>query len=116
MEADNAINEALKTVGLPVSRAFRKIAEGKTAPKAYLTYQLTLGAGTAYADDDNEATETTWRVDLFSKENYAATIPSVIQTLKAAAFYGVLVEAEQYEQDTGYYHVSFEAKYLIMEV
>jgi hypothetical protein len=115
MEADKTLDGALKTLDIPVSRAFRKVGEGKAAPRVYLTYQLIYGAGTAFADDDTEATESTWRVDLYSKDNYAATIPQIVRTLKAAEFYGVTVEAEQYEADTGYYHTSFEAKYFNME-
>jgi hypothetical protein len=112
MEADKALNEALKALELPVSRAYHKIGKGQGAPRAYITYQLIFGTGTAYADDDNAATETTWRIDLFSKDNYDALISELICELKAADFYGVTAEAEQYEQDTGYYHMSFEAKFL----
>jgi hypothetical protein len=116
MGADKALDAALKTVGIPVSRAFHKVTERKPTPAAYLTYALIFGGGVAHADDNVEATETTWGIDLWSRSNYADTIQAVIHALKAAEFYGVTVEAEQYERDTGYYHISFEAKYLTMEV
>ena len=32
--------------------------------------------------------------------------------LKAAGFYGITINAEVYEQDTGYYHVPVEIKYM----
>jgi hypothetical protein len=111
MRAGKAIDTALKTLGLPVSRAFRKV-NAQTAPRAYITYQLIIGLGAEYADDEELMTETTWRIDLFSKDNYTALLPEIVRALKAADFYGVLTEAEQYEQDTGYYHISFEAKFL----
>ena len=31
---------------------------------------------------------------------------------KAAGFYGITINAEVYEQDTGYYHVPVEIKYM----
>ena len=33
------------------------------------------------------------------------------QALKAAGFYGLVIDPEVYEQDTGFYHVPIEAKY-----
>lgn len=116
METDKILDAALKTVGLPVSRAFYKTTDRKPAPPAYLTYQLVFSGGELYADDENEATESTWGIELFSKSNYAATIQNVLRALKTAEFYGVTVEAEQYEPDTGYYHISFTAKFLKLEV
>jgi hypothetical protein len=35
----------------------------------------------------------------------------VKQALKAAGFYGLVIDPEVYEQDTGFYHVPIEAKY-----
>jgi len=115
MEADKILDAALKALGVPVARAFWKVTEKKPAPRTYFTYQLILAAGTLHADDDNEATESTWAIDLYSKDDYTALVKAAVQALKAADFYGVTVEAEQYERDTEYYHISFEAKYLTME-
>ena len=113
MEAANILDAALKTVGIPVSRAWRKETDKK--PTAYIVYQLVYSAGELFADDEDNAEGSTWRIDLFSRENYTATIQKVIRALKNADFIGVSVEAEQYEHDTGYYHISFGAKLLIME-
>ncbi len=33
------------------------------------------------------------------------------QALQAAGFYGIVVDPEVYESDTGFYHVPIEAKY-----
>ena len=115
MGADNIIQTALDTVGVPVARAHLRTAKGAAKPKAYLTYRLIYSAGALHADDDSEVDESTWRVSLFSREDYTETIRAVVRALKAADFYGVTVEAEQYEDDTGYYHISIGAKYLIME-
>ena len=32
--------------------------------------------------------------------------------LKVAGFYAITIDAETYEQDTGYYHVPVEIKYM----
>jgi hypothetical protein len=112
MKAVEVLNKALKELELPVARIFYKEQAGKPKPDVYLTYQLILGAGELYADDDNEATESTWRVDLYSRGNYEAKIREVTRVLKESDFYAVTLEAEQFEQDTGYYHISFNAKYL----
>jgi hypothetical protein len=116
MEAAKALDVALKAIGIPVSRAYHKMDDKKPAPAAYLTYQLIHERGELHADDDNEAAQSTWGIELYSKSNYASTIQAVKAALKAADFYGVTVDAEQYEQDTGYYHISFEANFLTLEV
>lgn len=110
MEADKILDAALKSLRFPVARLYYR---GKAS--TYFTYQLILGAPTGYADDDNTATESTWRVDLYSQKNYAALLKKAIQTLKDAGFYGITVEAELYETETGYYHVPIEIKYLTEE-
>jgi hypothetical protein len=115
MEADQILDAALKTTGLPVSRAFRKIESKKPAPRKYITYQIIYRAGELFADDTDEAMESVWRIDLFSKDNYAALVPRITAILKSAEFYGLTVEAETYEDDTGYYHVSFDARYIEKE-
>ena len=111
MEAAKALDGALKALGFPVARIIYK---GKPA-STYFTYQLIVDAPRAFADDDNTATESTWRVDLYTKASYTTLLPRVIAALKAADFYGVTVEAELYETDTGYYHAPIEAKYLKTE-
>lgn len=110
MEAANILNRALKSLRFPVARIFYK----GNAP-TYFTFQLIAGVGTAFADDDNTATESTWRVDLYTKRDYTTLLPKVIKTLKDAGFYGVTVDAEIYEEDTKLYHVPIETKYLMEE-
>lgn len=111
MEADKVLNAALKALGHPVARLYYK---GK-AVSTYFTYQLIMATPTAFADDDNTATESLWRVDLYSKGNYTTLLKDAIQSIKAAGFYGVSIEAEIYEQETGFYHVPIEAKFLMEE-
>ena len=65
----------------------------------------------AAADDETHGTEYTYRVDIYSKRDYIALLRRVKQALKAAGFYGLVIDPEVYEQDTGFYHVPIEAKY-----
>ena len=77
----------------------------------YITYQLVSSEDMAAADDETHGTEYTYRVDIYSKRDYIALLRRVKQALKAAGFYGLVIDPEVYEQDTGFYHVPIEAKY-----
>ena len=44
--------------------------------------------------------------------DYFALLQRLKTALKAAGFYGITINAEVYEQDTGYYHVPVEIKYM----
>ena len=65
----------------------------------------------AAADDETHGTEYTYRVDIYSKRDYIALLRRAKQALKAAGFYGLVIDPEVYEKDTGFYHVPIEAKY-----
>ena len=71
----------------------------------YITYQLVSSEDMAAADDETHGTEYTYRVDIYSKRDYIALLRRVKQALKAAGFYGLVIDPEVYEQDTGFYHV-----------
>lgn len=77
----------------------------------YITYQLVSSEDMAAADDETHGTEYTYRVDIYSKRDYIALLRRVKQALKAAGFYGLVIDPEVYEQDTGFYHVPIETKY-----
>ena len=77
----------------------------------YITYQLVSSEDMAAADDEMHGTEYTYRVDIYSKRDYIALLRRAKQALKAAGFYGLVIDPEVYEQDTGFYHVPIEAKY-----
>jgi len=116
LNANSVLDAALKNIGLPVSRIFRDTTDsGKPAPDVYLTYQLIFGENSLLADDGDEGMQSVWRVYLYSRINYMDIVKKVVRALKKAGFYGVTLEAEQYERDTGYYHISFSARYLEAE-
>ncbi len=77
----------------------------------FITYQLVSLEDMAATDDEMHGEEYTYRVDIYSKRDYIALLHCVKQALKAAGFYGIVIDPEVYEQDTGFYHVPIEAKY-----
>ena len=56
--------------------------------------------------------EYTYQVHLYSKKNYFTLLQSLKTAVKAAGFFGFEIEAEIFEQDTGYYHIPVQIKYM----
>lgn len=106
MQAAEKIKQALR----PLGAVYHSYSKKK--PPTYFTYQLVAGVPVGFADDDNTAMETVWRVDLYSKDDYTELLQKTITALKAVDFYGVTVEAEQFEPDTEYHHISMQINYL----
>lgn len=106
-DVDSLLKTTLEGLGAPVER----LVFTGTAP-VFFTYQFVLGADTAFADDESGAEEFLYRIDLYTKGDFFALLRRTKQALKAAGFYGITVDPEIYEQDTGYYHVPIEMKYM----
>ena len=105
-EVDALLKTTLSAQCPHVARlAFR----GKAA--TYITYQLVLSQDRDAADDVLQGAEYTYRVDIYSKRDYMALLRRTKQALKAAGFYGFVIDPEVYEPDTGYYHVPIEIKF-----
>lgn len=107
MGADEILMQTLEGLGYPVERLLYR---GKA--DTYFTFQCVISAATAYCDDDSEAEEITFRIDLFTRYNFGQLLRRTKQALKAAGFYGIGVEAEVYEENTKFFHVPIVAKYL----
>ena len=105
--SERAIVAALNTIGLP----YERLRFGRTAD-TYIVYSLLNHQEREFSDDEAEAEETLYSIDLFSKGNHVELIRKVKSALKEAGFFDISIEAEIYENDTGYYHVPFEARYL----
>lgn len=122
MEAAKRIKKAIEQdLGLPLTYSIYPIYPAPTRPpnkkpahrpETYCTYQHVISTPTAYADDDNTAVESIWRVDLFTAKDYTDLLPRIVAALKGEEFYGVTIEIILYEQERGLYHVPFEMKYL----
>lgn len=107
MEAEELLTTTLEGLGYPVERLYYA---GRA--DTYFVYQCVIAAGMAFCDDDNEAEEKTFRIDIFTRCNYSIILRRAKRALKTAGFYGITVEAELYERDTRFYHVPITAKYL----
>ena len=108
--ADGLLKSTLDALGVPVER-LRYTGE---AAAEYITFQTLHGGETAHADDDGNAYEHNYRVDIFSRGDYTALLRQVKRALKTAGFYGITVNAEMFEADTNYYHASLD--FYFMEV
>lgn len=87
----------------------RLVFSGKAG--TYITYQLVLSQDKDAADDDMQGTEYTYRVDIYSKVDYMALLRRTKRDLQAAGFFGIVIDPEVFENDTGFYHVPIEAKF-----
>ena len=107
MNVDSLLNTTLKGLGVPVERL--KYG-GKAA--SFITYQLVAGRDTFFSDDEEGAQEYTYQVHIFSKKDYFDLLRRLVAAVKAAGFFGVVIDAEIYEQDTGFYHIPVTIKYM----
>jgi hypothetical protein len=107
MNVDSLLKQTLLTLGVPVER----LKYGGKA-KTFITYQLVVGRDVHFSDDDNEAEEYTYRIDVYSKVDYIALLRRLKTALKAAGFFGIVFDPEVFENDTGYYHIPVEIKYM----
>ena len=104
---DSLLKAELEKLGVPVERL--KYG-GKAA--CFIVYQLVVGRDTFFSDDEEGAQEFTYQVHVYSKTDYIDILQRLKTALKAAGFYAITIDAETYEQDTGYYHVPVEIKYM----
>lgn len=103
----DTLTAALKSLHKPVYRlAYTpKTDREKRKPTTYYTFQTVVSQPIGYADDDSTATLHTFRVDLYSKSDFTQLLADTLTALKQAGFAISTVDAEIYENDTGYYHV-----------
>ena len=104
---DSLLKNTLDSLGVPCERLFYS-----RQADTFLTFQLVTGQETGFADDDTQSTLYTYMIHLFSRHDYISLIRQLKQSLKAAGFFNVLIGAEMYEKDTGYYHIPITVNYL----
>lgn len=104
---DSLLKAELEKLGVPVERL--KYG-GKAA--CFIVYQLVVGRDTFFSDDEEGAQEFMYQVHVYSKTDYIDILSRLKTALKAAGFYAITIDAETYEQDTGYYHIPVEIKYM----
>jgi len=104
---DSLVKSTLELADVPVSRI--KYSGSETT---YIVYQRILGQEAAHADDDNTAYEHYYRASIYTKSSYFDLLAKVMKSLKAAGFYSISVNAEIYENNTGFHHVSIDFNYM----
>lgn len=97
---ESLLKQALTTLNKPVSRlVYRGNAQ------TYFTFQRILIQPVGYADDESTSNLHTYRVDLMTKKDFTTLLKSTLEALKAAGFTISSVDPENYDNDTGFYHV-----------
>ena len=104
---------ALKDTLESVIPAERNIFTAKTKPRQYCTFMRVLEQAAVSADDEEKATQIIWRVTLFSKGDYEATLTALKRALKAAGYYVNSIDAEQLDEETGYTFIPLTIEQLI---
>ena len=99
---DSKIKAMLETL-VPPSSVARVFYKGKA--DTFITFQLVLGARSAFADDAHEGMEYVYRMDIYSKTDYTALLKKAVAALIALECYEMLIDPETYENATGYFHV-----------
>ena len=107
VDVDSLLKTTLKGLGVPVKRLKY---DGRA--KTFITYQLVVGRDAHFADDESEAEEFTYRVDIYSKSDYIPLLRRLKMALKNAGFFGIVFDPEVFESNTGYYHIPVEIKYM----
>ena len=107
LNVDKLVRDTLLTVDVPVERLYYG---GKATE--YITFQLIIRRNINFADDDETAKEYVYGADIFSKGDFTTLLDRVEVALKNAGFNNIEVNAETYEETTGFYHVSIEFNFI----
>lgn len=107
VKSDRLLKKTIDALGIPCQRLK---FDGKA--DEYVVYQLIVSSDVEENDDETYTAECLYRIDFFSKSNFTKKVESIVKALKKAGFYGITREGEIYEDDTKYYHVPLECKYL----
>lgn len=101
------INSALAALKLPITHPPYK---GEAAE--YVTYQLITQSTTLYAEGTEAETSVLYAVDYYTKNvPYAEKLLEIKRLLQAAGW-TCTVNAEDYEPDTGLYHIPMTATHI----
>lgn len=89
----------------------RGIYTGVDKPRQYCTFQVILQKPT-YADDRRKESTITYRVTLYSKDDYEEILGSILEKLEENN-YSIVdeISGENYETDTGYWVVPINIQY-----
>lgn len=94
--------ENFEVDGLQIPIAFKKYSG---TASTYLTYYTYLIKPESFADDQPIVSATYGTIDIFSKGNFKKIKKEVKKKLKEKGFTWTSDEAEDFEEDTGLFHV-----------
>ena len=77
----------------------------KGSESTYLTYYTYLTKGESFADDVPVCVGTYATIDIFSKGNFKKVLKEVKRILKENGFTWIDDESEDYEENTGLFHI-----------
>lgn len=101
------INNALAALKLPVTHP-----PYKGEANEYITYQLITQSTTLYAEGTEAETSVLYAVDYYTKNvPYEKKLLEIKRLLQAAGW-ACTVNAEDYEPDTGLYHIPMTATHI----
>ena len=105
-DVDAIITNALNSLGVDVERN-----RYTGSSNEFITFQIIYAHELDFSDDENSGTEFIYGVDVYSKSNFIVLMRRTICKLKESDFYEITISPEDYESETGYYHIPIEAKY-----
>lgn len=94
------LKKTLEKAGIPVQRG---VYNGRDKPPAYCTFLRMLSTKVINADDEGKESRELYRVTLFQKGDYEEQLNKIISVLRDEGIYINSIDAENYEQDTGYW-------------
>ncbi len=108
---DESMDEFLKGILLTQCEFVGKLAYTCEA-ETYLIFQLVSIKGARFADDGMLGEEYTYKIYLYAKADYTAALEGIKEALLSAQWYDTEVQTEEYEPETGYYHVPILAHFM----
>lgn len=96
---------SLKEILTAIVPTERLIYSAKNKPQTYCTFQHVLSKSAQNADDEQKLIGATYRVTLFSKNDYESVLAQITTALKTNGYYINSIDGEDYETDTGYYKI-----------
>lgn len=107
MVVSDRLLKSLSELKYPVARLVYK-----GSADTYFTFQKKLELPTNHADDGSADSLHVFRVNLFTKNNYTELLSKTKDLLKQVGFNIESVDAEFYENETGFYHASITINYM----
>lgn len=108
MNIDTKVTTALSALGLPIARDEYVKDDKRAIPvNEYITFNYVIEDPILFADGADQAEETIFRVNYFTKDDPQATKKLIRKLLRTAGF-TIVDTTELFETDTKYHHIIVE--------